>query len=97
MCCGWRPISKTRRWRETTNSLSSSAAPNMKVVKVPRTVSGYWQSGSKRNLKFRCDGCRRHYAGTCGGVDIPDSEMDRVRSHLAKYYRKMDRTPAWED
>ncbi|MCE3277723.1 MAG: hypothetical protein K0R13_3578, partial [Propionibacteriaceae bacterium] len=21
----------------------------------------------------------------------------RVKSHLAKYYRKMDRTPPWED
>ncbi len=35
--------------------------------------------------------------GARGGVDIPDADVDRVKSHLAKYYRKMDRTPPWED
>jgi hypothetical protein len=35
--------------------------------------------------------------GARGGVDIPKSDVDRVKSHLAKYYRKMDRTPPWED
>jgi hypothetical protein len=35
--------------------------------------------------------------GARGGVDIPDTDVDRVKSHLAKYYRKMDRTPPWED
>ena len=35
--------------------------------------------------------------GGRGGVDIPDKDVDRVKSHLAKYYRKMDRTPPWED
>jgi hypothetical protein len=35
--------------------------------------------------------------GARGGVDIPKSDVVRVKSHLAKYYRKMDRTPPWED
>ena len=35
--------------------------------------------------------------GAHGGVDIPAKDVDRVKSHLAKYYRKMDRTPPWED
>ena len=35
--------------------------------------------------------------GARGGVDIPDDDVPRVKSHLAKYYRKMDRTPPWED
>jgi hypothetical protein len=35
--------------------------------------------------------------GARGGVDIPKSDVDPVKSHLAKYYRKMDRTPPWED
>ena len=35
--------------------------------------------------------------GARGGIDIPDGDVDRVKSHLAKYYRKMDRTPPWED
>ncbi len=34
--------------------------------------------------------------GSRGGVDLPDGDVDRVKSHLAKYYRKMDRTPPWE-
>jgi hypothetical protein len=34
--------------------------------------------------------------GARGGVDIPKTDVDRVKSHLAKYYRKMDRTPPWE-
>jgi hypothetical protein len=35
--------------------------------------------------------------GARGGVDIPERDVNRVKSHLAKYYRKMDRTPPWED
>jgi hypothetical protein len=34
--------------------------------------------------------------GARGGADIPTKEHDRIRSHLAKYYKKMDRTPPWE-
>ena len=34
--------------------------------------------------------------GARGGVDLPDKDVNRVKSHLAKYYRKMDRTPPWE-
>jgi hypothetical protein len=35
--------------------------------------------------------------GARGGIDIPESDVDRVKSHLAKYYQKMGRTPPWED
>jgi len=35
--------------------------------------------------------------GARGGIDIPRSDIDRVKSHLAKYYKKMDDTPPWED
>lgn len=35
--------------------------------------------------------------GARGGVNLPEKDVDRVKSHLAKYYKKMDRTPPWED
>ena len=35
--------------------------------------------------------------GAHGGIDIPAGEVDRVKSHLAKYYRKMDDTLRWND
>ena len=35
--------------------------------------------------------------GGRGGVDLPAKDRDRVMSHLAKYYAKMDDTPPWED
>jgi hypothetical protein len=35
--------------------------------------------------------------GSRGGVDVPKRDIDRIKSHLAKYYRKMDDTPPWED
>jgi hypothetical protein len=35
--------------------------------------------------------------GSRGGVDLPHKDIDRVKSHLAKYYKKMDDTPPWED
>ena len=35
--------------------------------------------------------------GARGGVDIPRSDVERVKSHLAKYYAKLDDTPPWED
>ena len=34
--------------------------------------------------------------GSRGGVDIPEKDVDRVKSHLAKYYAKMGDTPPWE-
>ena len=35
--------------------------------------------------------------GSRGGVDLPAKDVDRVKSHLAKYYAKLDETPPWED
>lgn len=35
--------------------------------------------------------------GARGGIDIPEKDIDRVKSHLAKYYKKMDDTAPWED
>ena len=34
--------------------------------------------------------------GSRGGVDLPESDVDRVKSHLAKYYKKMDDMAPWE-
>ena len=34
--------------------------------------------------------------GSRGGVDLPSRDVDRVKSHLAKYYKKMGDTPPWE-
>jgi hypothetical protein len=33
--------------------------------------------------------------GSRGGVDLPSGDIDRVKSHLAKYYDKMDETAPW--
>ena len=35
--------------------------------------------------------------GSRGGVDVPDKDRDRIKSHLAKYYAKLDESPPWED
>lgn len=35
--------------------------------------------------------------GSRGGVDVPDKDRDRIKSHLAKYYAKLDDTPPWDD
>jgi hypothetical protein len=35
--------------------------------------------------------------GSRGGIDLPEKDVDRVKSHLAKYYAKLDDTPPWED
>ncbi|CPR10954.1 hypothetical protein BN971_02229 [Mycobacterium bohemicum DSM 44277] len=34
--------------------------------------------------------------GARGGIDLPKSDVDRVKSHLAKYYAKMGESPPWE-
>lgn len=34
--------------------------------------------------------------GSRGGVDLPRKDIDRVKSHLAKYYAKMGETAPWE-
>ncbi len=35
--------------------------------------------------------------GSRGGIDLPKSDIGRVKSHLAKYYDKMDDEPPWQD
>jgi hypothetical protein len=35
--------------------------------------------------------------GSGGGIDVPDTDIDRVKSHLTEYYAKMHRTPPWDD
>jgi hypothetical protein len=34
--------------------------------------------------------------GARGGIDLPASDITRVRNHLAKYYKKMGEEPPWE-
>lgn len=34
--------------------------------------------------------------GSRGGIDLPKSDIPRVRNHLAKYYEKMGDEPPWE-
>jgi hypothetical protein len=34
--------------------------------------------------------------GARGGIDLPDSDIDRVKSHLAKYYSKMGDEAPWQ-
>lgn len=34
--------------------------------------------------------------GSRGGVNLPEDDIDRVKSHLAKYYAKMDETAPWD-
>ncbi|OMC25991.1 hypothetical protein A5739_21585 [Mycobacterium colombiense] len=34
--------------------------------------------------------------GARGGIDVPASDVDRIKSHLAKYYKKMGERPPWE-
>lgn len=34
--------------------------------------------------------------GARGGIDIPEDDVDRVKSHLAKYYEKMGEEPPWD-
>ncbi|HEX8803126.1 MAG TPA: hypothetical protein VF743_03000 [Acidimicrobiales bacterium] len=34
--------------------------------------------------------------GARGGVDLPDRDVTRVKSHLAKYYAKMGDTAPWD-
>lgn len=34
--------------------------------------------------------------GSRGGVDPPDKDRDRIKSHLAKYYKKLDETAPWD-
>ncbi len=34
--------------------------------------------------------------GSRGGVDLPAKDIDRVKSHLAKYYAKLGDTAPWD-
>jgi len=40
--------------------------------------------------------CRVVLQGSRGGVDLPGKDIDRVKSHVAKYYAKMSEDPPWK-
>ena len=44
----------------------------------------------------RRHGRRQRHAGFPRGVDLPKEDIDRVKSHLAKYYAKMGETTPWD-
>jgi len=35
--------------------------------------------------------------GSRGGVDLPEKDVERIKSHLSKYYAKLDDTAPWDD
>jgi hypothetical protein len=35
--------------------------------------------------------------GSRGGVDLPDKDIQRVKNHLARYYKKMGDTAPWDE
>jgi len=35
-------------------------------------------------------------AARLGGTDVPANDVDKIKAHLARYYKKMNRTPPWE-
>ena len=35
--------------------------------------------------------------GGRGGVDLPRDDVDRVKRHLARYYKKFNDTPPWDN
>lgn len=34
--------------------------------------------------------------GSRGGADLPQNDIARVKSHLARYYQKLDEQPPWD-
>jgi hypothetical protein len=34
--------------------------------------------------------------GARGGLDVPDTDLPKLRRHLARYYTKMHETPPWK-
>jgi hypothetical protein len=34
--------------------------------------------------------------GARGGLDVPGTDLPKLRRHLARYYAKMDATPPWK-
>ena len=34
--------------------------------------------------------------GSHGGIDVPAQDIDRIKSHLAKYYAKMGESAPWD-
>jgi hypothetical protein len=57
------------------------------LLMLPYLAIAFW-------LRRRRFEPRRH--GARGGVNLPEGDIDRVKSHLAKYYKKMGEEPPWE-
>ena len=68
-----------RKQNFTAYKLLIADVVNGRLVVVPRAVMA---------AAAVLDGAR-------GGVDLPPDDIERVRSHLAKYYAKMQQQPPW--
>ena len=74
---------RVRKWADAEDE------PNQKY----RDAHLWYDSDKKDNFTayklLIADGAR-------GGIDIPSDDVDRVKSHLGKYYKKMGDTAPWE-
>ena len=78
------PIFKTCPWPTATaaDKLLIADVVDDRLVAVPRGVMA--AAGIMQ--------------GGRGGIDgVTSREATRIKNHLAKYYKKMDDTPPWED
>ena len=71
---------RVRKWA------SAEDGPNEKY----RDAHVWYDNDNKDNFgAYKLQGSR-------GGVDLPKDDIERVKSHLAKYYAKMDDVAPWE-
>jgi hypothetical protein len=53
-----------------------------------------WDGGAAEKRVRDWAGAVMH--GSRGGVDLAEKDIDRVKSHLAKYYAKLGETAPWD-
>ncbi|HEY2640499.1 MAG TPA: hypothetical protein VGI66_11540 [Streptosporangiaceae bacterium] len=75
--------SRDREWDGAAAENASASGP------TPRT-------SPTASAATRTSGGRQHRAGLTRGIDLPQSDITRVKSHLAKYYKKMGDATPWE-
>jgi hypothetical protein len=55
-----------------------------------------WSAGNFRQCPRAVMAAGAVMQGSRGGVDLPKDDIPRVKSHLAKYYRKMGDSAPWD-
>jgi len=83
-------------WEKHSQGFAWYDAENREVLGAYKLPHHDIRDGELVTIKRGVTAAAAAIQGAHGGVDIPESDVDAVKRHLARHYEQFDATPPWE-